>query len=71
MCDAAKGQGARTSLGGRARLFLEANVFHHEAVKEGGEEAAETEEHAKVSPNVGGEGVSVVDVVLLFHLIIS
>ena len=71
MCDAAKGQRARTSLIGRARLFLEANVFHYEAVKEGGQESAEAEEHAKVSPNVGDKSVSVVDVVLLFHLVIS
>ena len=71
MCDAAKGQGARTSLIGRGKFFLEANVFHYEAVKEGGEESAEAEEHAKVSPNVGDKSVSVVDVVLLFHLVIS
>ena len=56
---------------GRAKLFLDERVFHYEEVEECGEEAAEAEEHAEVSPNVGNQRVSVVDEVLLLQLIIS
>ena len=57
----------------RARFFLDPKVLllHHEIFKGGRQEAAEAEEHAEITPNVGDQCISIVDKVLLLHLIIS
>ena len=53
--DASDREGARTALsGGRAGLLLLLlGVLHDEELEEGGQEAAEAEEHAEVASNIG------------------
>ena len=46
-------------------------ALFHEEVQDPDKEAVEAEEHAEVSSNIGNQSISIIDEIMLLHLIVS